>query len=46
VKLIAQRYGGHVEAANQADGTGVVFRVYFPGMYPPVAAPASAVTHR
>jgi len=46
VKLIAERYGGHVEAANQADGTGVVFRVYFPGMYPPVAAPASALTHR
>jgi signal transduction histidine kinase len=46
VKLIAERYGGHVEVANQADGTGVVARVYFPCWPPPVAAPASAVTHR
>lgn len=30
VKLIAERYGGFVEAHNRPDGNGVTFRVALP----------------
>lgn len=47
VRLIAQRYGGEVEAENQADGSGVTFRVLLPCAPQPVAEPACpVVTHR
>lgn len=46
VRLIAQRYGGDVEAENQADGSGVTFRVLLPCAPQPVAEAARTVTHR